>query len=238
MKDQGFTLLTVALDSIGEAAAGPFARVSDASDVPPPVRRLMGWDDALWEAASRPSYPSLLDTKHLVARLYNITNVPSTVWIDEEGRIARPPEHAGAYDMLRDINLETFEIPDEVAERGRLARVEYLDAVRDWVAKGADSEFSLSPEEVTRRAGGPSAQDSLATAHFQIGAWHAEKGQLEAARPFFDEAVRLRPDSWTFRRQRIAAEGPEAVGELAASPDFWEAVHALGERSYYEPFQR
>ena len=223
---------------MGATAARNFAEVADASDVPPPVRRMMGWDDALWDAASRPSYPSLLDPTHLVARLYNITNVPSAVWIDEEGRIVRPPEHAGAYDMLRDLNLETFEIPDASAERGRQARVEYVEAVRDWVEKGSHSEFALSAEEVVRRAAGPKTEDSLATAHFQIGAYHAARHNLDAAKPFFAEAVRLRPDSWTFRRQGIAASSPEAVGELAADESFWEAVYALGDQHYYQPFER
>ncbi len=237
LKGQGFTVLAVALDAAGADAAKAFSEVSDASDVPPPVRKLMGWDDALWEGAARPTYPSLLDTDHLVARLFNITNVPSAVWIDEEGRVVRPPEHAGAYDMLRDIDLATFEIPDDVAAKGRAARAGYLDALRDWVAKGADSRFALSPDEVRRRSGGPSAAESLATANFQIGAWHTGHLDLDAAKPFFDEAVRLRPDSWTFLRQKIAAADKEAIGEIAASPDYWEAVHALGERSYYEPFQ-
>jgi hypothetical protein len=237
LSSQGFTVIAVALDAAGADAARAFAEAPDASDVPPPLRKLMGWDDALWEAATRPSYPSLLDTDHRVARLFNITNVPSAVWIDEAGRVVRPPENAGAYDMLRDIDLATFEIPDQVAANGRAARAEYLDAVRDWVAKGADSQFALSPAEVNRRSNGPSAQESLATAHFQIGAWHTSRNNLDAAKPFFEEAVRLRPDSWTFRRQKIASADKEAIGELAASPEFWEAVNGLGERSYYEPFK-
>lgn len=229
-------VLAVALDSVGADAAQAFTEVPNAADVPPPVRRLMGWDDAMWEAAGRPSYPCLLDTEHRVAKLYNLTNVPSALWIDEAGRVVRPAEHAGAYDMLREIDLETFEIPDEAANAGRENRARYVDALRDWVAKGDKSAFVLSPDEVAKRSPGPSATDSLAHAHFQIGALYSSTGDLDGAKPFFDEAVRLRPDSWTFRRQRIASESREAVGELAASPDFWEAVNKLGDRNYYEPF--
>lgn len=229
--------MAVALDTGGAKAAEAFATVPDASDVPPPLRSLMGWGERLWEAARKPEYPCLLDTSHLVARLYNITNVPSAVWIDEEGLMVRAPEHAGVKDMLREINLETFEIPETAAAAGQAARLGYLDALRDWVTKGPDSRFALSPDEIARRAPGPSTQDSVATAHFQIGTWYASRGDLEAAKPFFEEAVRLRPDSWTFRRQKIAVSDPAAVGEIAADEGFWEAVHALGEKNYYEPFR-
>ncbi len=237
LKTQGFTVLAVALDTAGEAAAKAFATVPDASDVPPPIRSLMGWSDEQWEAASRPQYPCLLDTGHTVAQLFDITNVPSAVWIDEAGTIVRPPEHAGAYDMLREINLETFEIPETAAKAGRDARVGYLEALRDWVRKGPESAYVLSPEQVAERAPGPGRDASEAAAHFQIGAWHASRGDLDAAKPFLQEAVRLRPDSWTFLRQKIAVSAPEACGEIAADEEYWAAVHALGERAYYEPFR-
>lgn len=230
-------VLAVALDSVGAEAAKAFTEVPNAADVPPPVRRLMGWDDALWEAAGRPSYPCLLDTEHRVAKLFNLTNVPSALWIDEQGRVVRPAEHAGAYDMLREINLETFEVPDEAAKAGRENRAHYVDALRDWVEKGEKSAYVLSADEVARRSPGPSEQDSLAHAHFQIGALYTAAGERERAKPFFAEAVRLRPESWTIRRQEIASADADAVGELAATPDFWEAVNNLGERNYYEPFR-
>ncbi len=237
LKDHGFVVLSVALDAAGEAAAKAFAAAPDASDVPPPIRRIMGWTPDQWDAASRPQYPCLLDPGHSVAQLYDITNVPSTVWIDEAGRIVRPPEDAGAYDMLREIDLETFEIPDRVAKAGQDARVGYVEAVRDWVLKGADSAYALSPAQIAERAPGPNATASEATAQFQIGAWHAGRGDLEAARPFLEEAVRLRPDSWTFLRQKIAVSSPEAIGEIAADEEYFAAIQALGERHYYEPFR-
>ena len=74
-------------------------------------------------------------------------------------------------------------------------------------------------------------------ANFQIGAWYASRGERDAAKPFLEEAVRLRPESWTFRRQKIALASPEAIGELAADEEFWGAVQALGKRSYYEPMK-
>ena len=49
----------------------------------------------------------------------------------------------------------------------------------------------------------------------------------------FDEAIRLHPDSWNIWRQ--AAE-KDARG-LAAGPDFWARVDALGEKAYYAPIE-
>ena len=66
------TVITVALDSAGAAAAGEFIR------------------------AASPTHPSLIDRRYEVARAYNIVNVPTAVWIDEEGRIVRPNEVAFA----------------------------------------------------------------------------------------------------------------------------------------------
>ena len=50
---------------------------------------------------ARPTYPCLIDRDHHVADLYNLVNVPQAVWIDEHGRIVRPPETAGSTDGFR-----------------------------------------------------------------------------------------------------------------------------------------
>ena len=41
-----------------------------------------------YDAASA-SYTTLIDVGHTVSSLYNMTNVPTGVWIDEEGQIVR-----------------------------------------------------------------------------------------------------------------------------------------------------
>ena len=61
-------VLAVALETGGAAAARP------------------------WVEAARPTYPCLIDERHLVAELYGMVNVNSAVWIDESGRIVRPTE--------------------------------------------------------------------------------------------------------------------------------------------------
>jgi hypothetical protein len=228
-------ILAVALDTGGAAAAQSFAEAENLDDVPPALQRIMGWDDELWSRARRPRFPCLLDENHQVARLYGITNVPTAVWIDERGRVVRPPECAGAFDGVRQLDVATFSLPDEVAARGRAVRRHYVDAVRDWVRKGSRSVYALSPEELAGRVEDSSETDSLAAAHFQIGAYLYRHREIEAAQPFLEEAARLRPDAWTFLRQKIAIASEEAVGDFAATPEYWEAVKRLGDRPYYPP---
>jgi hypothetical protein len=213
-------ILAVALDTGGAAAARAFAEAGSLDDVPQALQRIMGWDDQLWSRARRPEFPCLL---------------PMAVWIDEQGGIVRPPECAGAFDGLRQLDLATFSLPDDVAARGRAVRRHYVDAVRDWVRKGSGSVYALSPEEVAGRLEHSSESDSLAAAHFQIGAYLYRHGETGAAQPFLGEAARLRPDAWTFLRQKIAVSSEEAVGGFAATPEYWEAVSGLGDRPYYPP---
>ena len=67
LKDRGFTVIAVALDA-DEAA----------------VRE--------WATQERLTFPVLVDRNHLLAELYGFTNVPASVWIDEDGRIVRPAD--------------------------------------------------------------------------------------------------------------------------------------------------
>jgi len=39
---------------------------------------------------------------------------------------------------------------------------------------------------------------------------------------------------WRFRRQKIVLSDPALTGQLASTPEFWQAVQALGDR-YYPP---
>ena len=59
------------------------------------------------EQAGRDQYWCLIDTEHRVAGLYGMVNVPQAVWIDETGRIVRPPENAGSTDHFRLMDRAT-----------------------------------------------------------------------------------------------------------------------------------
>ena len=161
-----------------------------------------------------------------------MTNVPQGVWIDENGRIVRAAESAGAYDMVHHMNRATFEIPDDAAEAGIAIRDLYINALRDWVRKGASSAYALPANEVRRRMRGPSEADVRAATHVHIGRYLYGKGAIEGAKFHFKEAVRLCPDSWNYRRQSNMLD-PQSIGELNAGPDFWEAIDALGGKAFY-----
>jgi hypothetical protein len=208
LRDRKLAVIAVALDSGGAATT------------------------AQWIRAAAPTYPCLIDERHLVGELYGMVNVPSAVWIDEEGRIVRPAETAGSTDSFRHhLDRETRRMSAEgVAERER-ARAAYLGAVRDWVMRGPASPFALSAEEVRRRLAGADDDQALAAVHFRLGQHLHAAGDREAAARYLAEARRLYPASWSYRRQTWEMEQPGK----ASGPEFWASVDALGDRPYYPP---
>ena len=63
----------------------------------------------------------------------------------------RPTKSAGATDGFRQMNVETFQMPADVALEGIQKRQQYVDALRDWVKNGDLSPFALSAEEAGAR---------------------------------------------------------------------------------------
>ena len=143
--------MSVALDTGGADAVRPFVRPAKPIDVPPPLRAIMGWTEDEYRGAKAPTYPCLIDERHVVAAAYDMPNVPMAVWIDEDGRIVRPAEPAGATDGFRSLDRATMTLPEDLARAGRASRARYRDAIRDWVAHGAQSRYALSPQAVRAR---------------------------------------------------------------------------------------
>jgi hypothetical protein len=197
--------ITIAFDSGGNAATEP------------------------WITAAKPTYPCLIDRRHVVAELYDMVNVPTAVWIDERGKIVRPSEPAGVTDAFRKMNRTNFSIPTDAMNELQAKRKAYQDAIRDWVANGAKSKFALSEAEVLRRMHTPDDSQVRAAANFRLGEYLFEKGHAPAAQKYFEEAKRLRPESWNYKRQAWALEDPMKPG----GPEFWAAVDSLGEGKYY-----
>ena len=180
-------MITVALDSAGAAAAGE------------------------WIRAAQPTHPALIDAHYDLATRYHLVNVPSAVWIDERGRIARPAEVAFADNRF--IAYTKFDM------------TRYLDAIRDWVDKGSASGHVRPPAGRRERLSLPTAAHAQAAACFRL----AEHLHAEAAVPFFREAQRLEPESWCYKRQAWALTDAERF----YSTSFQNEVKALGERPYY-----
>lgn len=204
-QDRNFSVVTVAMDS--PEAARP------------------------WIEAVGPTYPCLIDRDHRVAELYNMVNVPQAVWIDEAGLIVRPPENAGSSDAFRYMDRDTKQMtPEQVGERESM-KSNYVNAVRDWIAKGAESEHVLDASVVRSRVRLPDDNIALAHAHFRLARYLRREGDPDQAAVHFAKASELHPDSWNIWRQ--AADKDETG--LAVGPEFWARVDVLGDRPYHRP---
>lgn len=216
LKPRGFELVTVALET-------------------------RGWEEARrWIEAAQPEHPSLLDAGHRLGELYGIVNVPTGVWIDEEGLLVRPPEPAfPARPAFLDQPLPETVNPRlrEVLTEARKLTMDgdrYAAALRDWVEKGAASRYALAPDEVVRRLGERSTDVCLGAAHFELGQHLARGGQHSAlAVAHFKEAHRLQPRNWAHKRQAWSlVDRTQSPNEIY--PTGWlEEVRALGADSYY-----
>jgi peroxiredoxin len=184
-----------------------------------------------WIEAASPGYPCLIDRDHLTAELYNLVNVPQAVWIDESGRMVRPPETAGTTDGFRAMDRENFTVPQSAVEERLRVRSVYLDAVRDWASKGAASPYALDAKAVLARLAVPDASIAEAHANFRLGQALLREGRSEQAAVVFAEATRLHPDSWAMWRQ-TADKDPRG---LAVGDAFWRRVDELVDRPYYAP---
>ena len=181
-----------------------------------------------WIEAAKSEYWQLIDTEHRLEDLYNLVNVPQAIWVDEQGRIARPPENAGSTDHFRRMDLKTRTMAPEDQAARLAAREAYLQAVRDWVRTG---KHALPADQA--RAGLPrvTPQIAEARARFRLGVWLHAHGRAAEGDRQMEAAAILHPDSWSLWRQ---AADLDEVGK-ASGPDFWKRVQALGDKPYYPP---
>ena len=213
LRPQGLEIVTIALDARGSETAGP------------------------WIVKAAAEHPSLIDSAHLVDALFGIVNVPSGIWIDEEGMIVRPPEpaHPRRPDYL-DRPVPADASPDE-RERFELVKAlhveaeRYVAALRDWAARGGESRYALSPDEVVVRSRPRPIEEATAAAHFALGQALYARGAPAAAIEHFRAAHRLHPDNWTYRRDAWSLAGAEREAVYGTS---WVAeVKREGVENYY-----
>jgi hypothetical protein len=204
LKDRGFMVFAVAMDS----------RDGDA---------------LRWIEAARPDYVTVIDRDHRVADLYHLVNVPQAVWIDEGGRIVRPAEPAGAYEGFRQMDRARRTLPEDATRANARAKALYVDAIRDWVLRGAASEHALDAERARARLAAPTEDTAMAHALFRLGQSLIRRGEVEEGRRRLREASERHPESWCIWRQQ---HGVNELG-LASGPEFWARVDALGDRRYY-----
>lgn len=167
----GFTVVSVALDR-------------DPSDAVP------------WIDEARPTHPALIDADGVVADRYNVVNVPTVVWVDEDGRMVRPPDTQVATDLFRSMN--------------GLSSARVLAALRRWVL---DGDPGLSGAEVAQHLRLPTHQEQHARAEARLGVWLLRRDRRESAERHLALAAQLAPHDLTIRRGTMPLRGVDPMGE-------------------------
>ena len=164
------------------------------------------------------TYTCIVDETHKISTLFGFVNVPSAAWIDEEGRIVRINE--GTYAGKHAIG--TIKFGTEV----------YSAAVRDWVAKGADSEYVWTPEEVAAHLKPVTDETAKAEPLFKLGVYFQQQGNEAKATEYWEQAQALSPWNWNYHRQDWTFEG-----EQAAFGNWYKKTRNMGEQLYYDPLE-
>lgn len=212
----GLEIVTVALDSNADAARGIIEKVA-------------------------PEHPSLIDQGHVLGALFGVVNVPSGIWIDEEGMIVRPPEQAfPARSAMSDMQIpDTLpqQLKDMLTEARKIKTEpeKYIGALRDWVEHGSESQYALSPDEVLERSQPRPMAEAEAAAHFELGEHLHRSGQPDDAVPHWREAHRLHPENWTYKRQAWSIADPMQGPTDVYEGDWLSDVRKLGAEHYYAP---
>lgn len=214
---RGLEVVTVALDTAGPDATRRFVDEAECT------------------------HPAVIDQAHVLDELLGIVNVPSGVWIDEEGTIVRPPEPA----HVRKNRMADRPIPDGVDDRTRDLLVQvgklrsesdkYKAALADWVERGAASPYALPPEEVIRRSRPRTVDAATAAAAFELGQHLHRAGKADAAVRWFREAHRRQPENWTYKRQAWTFADPNQGRTDVYEGSWLDDVKAIGAENYYPP---
>ncbi len=151
---------------------------------------------------------------HRVSALYNLVNVPSAVWIDEQGRVRRIDE--GTYATTHKMGEFEF------------GRKDYAPMVADWVERGEQSAH-LRPAGSLKIAA-KTADEGKAEAAFVLAGHFKHTGDAERAEQYWALAQQLNKDSWNYHRQDWAYT-PEEAGAN------WQRKAEALEKPYYKPIE-
>lgn len=133
--------------------------------------------------------PAAVDADHRVSDVFGIVNVPSTVWLDEDGRVVKPPTIAPGDDRFREFT----EIDAE----------DHHAALRVWAAGGAAPQPPAAEDTEELRA---------ARAERRLAAWLYRAGRADAAERYFSRAVELAPLDFSIRRASMRSRGQDPFG--------------------------
>jgi hypothetical protein len=145
--------------------------------------------------AAGATFPILIDAEHRTADLYRIINVPTGVWIDESGRIVRPPDVAFGNNAFTELH--------------GVDAAPHLGDLRAWATEG---RLPFDERAVRERQIAPTAEEQLARAEFALGWWLHSRGRAAAAEPHFARADALAPHDFTIRRGSMPIRGKDPFG--------------------------
>ncbi len=117
------------------------------------------------------------------------------MWIDEEGRIARPNDATFASNR--------FKLLTGLDSRRHLRRL------RAWVRGEAPA---LTPSEVRKHQSLPTADEQEARAEFTLAWWLSREGHTEDAERHYERAGELAPHDLTIRRGSMRTRGQNPMG--------------------------
>ena len=140
--------------------------------------------------------PVLYDSQHLLPELFAISNVPTVVWIDEDGRIVRPNAEAFGTDLFTEFT-------------GAVSGP-HLDLVRRWVRHGEVPEQEPGAWEAV---GDLSPEEVLARLHFRIATEAHRRGDPDTTRRHVLAAGALAPDDLTVWRAGMPLIGEDPFGQ-------------------------
>ena len=149
--------------------------------------------DDVREWAEGITFPVLLDRDHLLADLYAVSNVPTVVWIDADGSIARPNSAEFGTDLFAELTGITSE--------------GHMQQVRDWVRTGA------LPADAEQMVEDLSEDELAARLAFRLATHLRRDGDGERAAHWFATAGELAPMDFTVRRAAMPLQDVDPFGE-------------------------
>jgi peroxiredoxin len=156
--------------------------------------------------------PAVLDPDHRLSDVFGVVNVPSTIWLDEDGRVAKPPTIAPGDDQFK----EYTEVGAE----------QHHEALRAWMKGGeVPAESAASADDDV-----PDDDVRAARAERRLAAWLHAHDRPEAARRHYDAAVSLAPLDFSIRRSSMRHRGENPFGEEFF--ELWEEWSAAGRPGY------
>lgn len=151
--------------------------------------------------------PTAVDAEHRLSDVFGVVQVPSTVWLDEQGRVVKPPTIAPGDDQWQEWTK---------VEAGT-----HHEALRRWARTGEVPAVTTTTSD--------DAELRAARAERRLAAWLHRNGHAAAAEEHFAAAVALAPLDFSIRRASMPLRGQDPFGtEFFALWEEWEAAGRPG----------